>query len=428
MNLLEKLIERNERRLKKIAANPDPTKLKSNRLGYEIDLDHYKEILEAWQHGKPLFPYFPSQILARAMGALHVQYETFVDQVPEDAPRYSQTARSMGLPENVCDTVVLALAAVKLGDLPPPTLVTPCPPVPCRVWTYHMKVLAEISGAPMFEIDTPQEHTEESVRYLANQLAELIKFAESTIPGVKYDEDKLVELFKTGGIWAHYAHKEWEMRKLVPLPWDSRDSFRQPFRRGPDHIADTAKLLEFWRQRTEEIEAQIASGTRREEKMRVLWVWGRPVYADPMSVLAPREVSVPAVVLPPTVHFGGRSPLSEDEEVIKRSLSPLEQVASGWITGDVLGRLRRGGRGWAEDIIWACKELKCDAIIYYQVIGCVHMGTPAKLVADMAEKELGVPTFILAGREMEEGFLPREEFESRLAEFLDMVLSRKGRK
>ena len=39
MNLLERLIERTENRLKKIDANPDPTKLKSNRLRYELELN-----------------------------------------------------------------------------------------------------------------------------------------------------------------------------------------------------------------------------------------------------------------------------------------------------------------------------------------------------------------------------------------------------
>ncbi|MBN1190088.1 MAG: 2-hydroxyacyl-CoA dehydratase [Dehalococcoidales bacterium] len=426
MNLIEQLIERNEKRVKKIEANPDPARLNSNLLGYKLDIDHYRELQEAWAEGKPLFPYSPSSILARAMGAPHVQYETFVDQVPQQAPLYYQVARSMGFPENVCDTIVLAMAAVKLGDVPPPSLVTSCPAVPCRVWTYHMKMLAEISNAPMFEIDIPQEYTEESVRYLADQFTELIRFAESKVPGIKYDQDKLVELLKGENEWTGYASKEWEMKKLVPLPWDSRESFRQPFRRGIDYTDNASKILEFWRQRTDELAQYLATGIHREERLRVLWIWGRPVYVDPINVLAPRVVSVPAVVLPGTLHFGGRNLISKDEETISRKLTPLEQIASEWIAQDVLGRCRCGGRGWAEDVIWACKELKCDAIVYYQVIGCLHLGSLAKLVTDMAERQLGVPTLILAGREMEPTFLPPEEFESKLAEFLDMVLLQKA--
>jgi hypothetical protein len=427
MNLLEKLVERNERRLKKIDENPDPTKLWSNRLGYEIDRDHYRELLEAWQQGKPLLPWFPSAILARAMGALHMQLETFVDQFPEESPRYYQAVRSMGLPENVCDTMVLAVAAVKLGDLPAPSLISLCPRVPCRLWIYYMKILAEYFNVPQFEIDPPHEYSEESIKYLAGQLGELIEFAERNVPGIKYDQDRHLELLEAEGAWFGYANKEWELRKRIPLPVDSRDTFRQPFRRGPDLIDDTAKLLEFWRQRTEEIEERAARGVGREERLRVLWIWGRPVYADPMNVLEPRGVSVPAVVLPPTATFGGKFPISDDGKELGRQFSPLEHEASNWLSQDMLQRPRRGGHGWAEDIIWVCQDLKCDAIVYYQVVGCLHMGSPAKLVADMAERELGVPTLILAGREMEATFLPIPEFESRLAEFIDMVLAQKGR-
>jgi hypothetical protein len=51
MNLLEALIERDEKRLKRIDENPDPTKLLSNRLGFDLDLGVYKAVLEAWQQG-----------------------------------------------------------------------------------------------------------------------------------------------------------------------------------------------------------------------------------------------------------------------------------------------------------------------------------------------------------------------------------------
>jgi hypothetical protein len=427
MNLLEELVKRNESRLKRIDANPDPTKLQSNRLGYEIDLDHYRELLEAWQQGKPLMPWFPSQTLARAMGGLHVQLETFADQFPEEAPRYIEAARSMGLPENVCDTMILGIAATQLGELPPPSLISLCPTVPCRIWIYYMKILADHFGVPQFEIDFPNEYSEGSVKYLAGQFKDLIEFAEKNVPGIKYDQDRHVELLKAGGAWISYVAKEWELRKQVPLPVDSRDTFRQPFRRGPELIDDTAKVLEYWRQRTDEIAERAAKGMGGEEKLRLLWVWGRPIYADPMAVLGPRKVSVPAVVLPPTPLFGGKSPFARDEAPIQRELSPLEHEASLWLLNDMLHRTKRGGRGWAEDIIWLCKELGCEAIVYYQVVGCIHMGPPAKLVADMAEKELGVPTFILAGREMEASYLPAPEFESRLAEFIDMVLAQKGR-
>ena len=123
MNLLEELVNRTERRLKKIDENPDPTKLKSNRLGFDLDLGTYKAVLEAWQKGEPILPYFPSPTLARALGSQSIHYEIFADQFPDEAPRYTQAALRLGLPGNICDTMTLSIAAAMIGEMPPPALV-----------------------------------------------------------------------------------------------------------------------------------------------------------------------------------------------------------------------------------------------------------------------------------------------------------------
>jgi hypothetical protein len=83
---------------------------------------------------------------------------------------------------------------------------------------------------------------------------------------------------------------------------------------------------------------------------------------------------------------------------------------------------------WEDEILWSCKDLSCETIIYYQFTGCKLTSHPAKMLADRAEKELGVPTFIIPGRAMLPTYLPAPEFESRLGEFLDMVIARKQQK
>jgi hypothetical protein len=422
MNLLEKLIDRTEKRLQKIDETPDPTKLQSNRLGFELELGSFKEMLEAWRQGKPLLPYFPSSTLARALGSQSVVYEGLVPQVPENTPRYIQAASSMGLLEYICDAFVLANAAAMLGDLPPPSIVAVCPEGPCRVWTYHLKALAEHFSVPTFEIDIPQEYSEESIKYLASQLGELIKFAEGNVPGIKYDQDKHLELIEANRTFVNYCRKEWEFRKHVPFPLDSLDSFRQPFHREPCLFGDTANALEYWRMRVEEIEARVASGVNKEERMRLLWVWGGPVYVNPVAQLEPRGVSVPAVMLPPTSLFNGRVANWGDEREFGCKLTPLEEEARQLIGS----HLSRRGRAWAEDVMWACQDLRCDAVLYYQLAGCIHIGSLARLVADAVVTELAVPTLILTGRLMNPATLPPAEFEYRITQFVDMVMAQKG--
>lgn len=89
-----------------------------------------------------------------------------------------------------------------------------------------MKALTEHFNVPYFVIDDPIEYNEASIKYVADQLGELIEFAESRIPGVKYDRDKHLELLEAQRIAYTYVHRDWQLRRLVPLPMSVVDSFR----------------------------------------------------------------------------------------------------------------------------------------------------------------------------------------------------------
>lgn len=421
MNLLAELLEREESRLKRIDENPDATRLQSNRLGFELERDLYRELLEAWQTGKPLLPYFPSATLARALGSQSVVYEGLVPNFPEEAPRYMRAVRNMGLLEYICDAFTLANVASMLGELPPPSIGAVCSGGTCRVWPYHLKALAEHFAVPTFEIDTPHEYSEESIKYLAVQLGDLVKFVESKVPGLNYNEDRHMELIEANRIFVEYCKKEWELRKNVPFPLDSIDSFRQPFHREPNIFSNTTKALGYWRLRVEEIEERVNKGINKEERLRFLWIWGGPVYINPIAQLEPRGVSVPAVILPPAPLFNGRIANWGDDMEFGRKLSPFEEEARFLIGTGIC----RSGRGWVDEVLWTCRDLGCDGIIYYQLKGCVHVGTLARLVADAALKKLGVNTLVISGRLMDSSSLSPEDFESRIVEFVNMVLNQK---
>jgi hypothetical protein len=422
MNMLEKLIEGNKKALKEMDENPDPTQLRSNRLALEFELDGYRTLLEAWQQGKPLLTHFPSSGLARAMGTYNVLYEDIFMflRVLEGIPRYYQTAHSMGIPLFMCDAFSLSTAAVKLGELPPPRIATVCTGGACRVWLYHLKVFAEYFGVPTFEVDIPQEYNEESIKYLANQLGELTKFVEEHVPGLKYDQDKHIEIIEANRTWINYCLKEWELKKRVPLPMSNMESTMLPLHFDPALYGKKEKVLEFWRTRVEEIEKQAARGVGKEERLRLLWVVGAPLYVDFLAILDRLGVSVPAVWLPALGMFNGRRANWGDEKEFGRRLTPLEEEAR-FLLGDIYG-----SQEWADDVVWMCRELSCDAIVYFQLVGCLHIGSLATLVADTVERELGLPTLVLRGRLHDPATLSPEEFESRLTEFVDMVLARKG--
>jgi len=288
-----------------------------------------------------------------------------------------------------------------------------------------LKALAEHFGAPYFALDCPLKYNEENVQYLADRLGELIEFAEKKVPGLKYNQDRHMELLEADRKWLKYSRKDWELKKMVPYPLDIGSSFRKPYTRKPSFFGDTDKVLEYWRVYTEEIEARAAKGVGREEKIRLLWVGGRPVYQDLMGLLDAKGVSVPAMMLPSSVYFGVQPSLLRSTDEMNKKLTPLEEEADQWLAQDIISR--QCGRGWVDELLWACQDLQCDGIVYYQLLGCLHIAPFARLVADRAEKELGLSTLVIAGSEVDKAFLSPQEFESRLTEFIDMVLAQKGR-
>jgi hypothetical protein len=416
MNLVDASIERAERRLKKARENPNPTKLQSNLLSQEMQLKGLYEMRKAWREGKP-FSMGIGASLASALGFRNIGYPTFIASFLSEVPRYREIVRNVGIPEHICEFLTLGNAAAIAGDIPPLSILV-VEKEECCVSTYAQMALKEQFDVPIFAIDDPLEYNEESIKYVAEQLGEFIEFAESNVPGIKYDQDKHIELLEARRAATPYILKEWELRKRVPLPMSIGDSFNMPMGGG------SGLGLEYLRMRIEEIEAMAAKGVSQEEKMRALWIWTAPLYVNFLGLLESRGVAIPHAVSGMTGFQNGRKGAVGDEKEFGRKLTPLEEEAKlqlGW-------SWRQYGREWEDEILFACQDLKCDAIIYYQFIACMLTANPAKLVADRAEKELGVPTFIIGGRAMDPMALPAAEFESRLNEFIDMVLAQKGQK
>jgi hypothetical protein len=419
MNLLEKMIDRTERRIKRIKENPDPTKLQSNLLGYELDLDTYRAQLEAWQQGRPIWVN-PLYCLPNAMGFVSIAYPQLAQNFPEEAPKYLQIMRSLGMPEYTCDYQNYGATMAIAGDAPPPSVIW-VHFAGCAVEPYVHRMLAEHFDVPYIEVDAPQHYSEDNVRYLADRFGEVIEFCESRVPGIKYDQDKHIELLEGLHNTLVWDRKVWDLLKHRPCPMSSREQVSMALHRKPQLAIDRAKAYEYLRLRTEEVEERVAKGIGIEEKLRFLWVWSFPGYMNPFTLLQSRGVvAIPALgkMGSSKVRWGGKW----ETEEFGRKLSPLEEEAR--ITGNLNNR--KTGEAWTDTWIWACQQQQVDAIVMYQHVGCLPMASLFKVTAEKAERELGIPSLILSGSPMNAASLPPAEIESKLMGFVDMVLAEKG--
>lgn len=424
MSVFSKVVEAAERALREMDTANDQTQLRSNRMALQLELDGCREKLEAWESGKPLLPYFPSSSLARALGSLNIIYaDAFLNlRLQNEAPKYVNYVRKLGIPDYMCDVLTLPNAAAIIGDLPPTSLGVVCSQGSCRVWPFHLKVLAEHSDAPIFEIDTPQIYSEESIVYLGEQLRELVIFAEKHVPGLHYDEDKHLELIEANRIWVDYCVKNYDLMKNVPLPVSNKDVTRVPYHFEPAAYPDSDKVLEYWRVRTEEIQARVDAGVQRQERLRVLWITPPMLYVNPMEILDGLGVSVPAVALPPDILYYGLMPNCwGDDSEFGRRLSPFEEEARA-----ILGASRLGeGLDWGSAVSQMCQDLHCDAAVFFQFTSCSHYCSLAQFVAEELERRLGIPTLILPTKNFDQSLLPPDQMEARLAQFVDVVETRK---
>jgi len=424
---LEHEIETCERRIKRIKDNPDPTKPKSNIMLYEMERDLRIEQREACRSGKPPIGALGLGGLTRAMGIVPWDAIMAADRTHgKAATEYFEIIRKEGMPEHTCDRCSILIPMVLNGDFPKPsfTFMSNFECIP--VYLAHATI-SQFLDIPTFNIDIPvksykQEHDEEELAYVTAQIEEMIDYVEKTVPGAKYDESRLIEIMDYDRQFLLEFRKLWKLKATIPCPLSGRESFREI--RLANMYPDPAKAVEYMRLYVEEVSERVEQGfgaAQPEEKLRLLWSVAGPFYDDPFSWLEQRGVSIPAAEM--TVYngwFSGRESIWFDPWP-GRKLTPLEEEARqmDFVWG-------RTGRYWVDTHIHSCRDLHLDGIIYFMQWGCPTSNNLGKVIADTAEKELGIPTLFIEGRMLESSMYDRNDFYSRLEDFMEICAAKKG--
>ena len=238
MNWLEKEIQKNQRRIDRIASQPSSTKLRANKLFYELERDLRISQLDAWHTGKPplinndhLFP------LVYALGGIGIDSVGVADRTTL-ATEYFDFLRANNFPDDACDRTVVIIALCASGQFPPPNLIISTD-MACPLECISPKAIGEFFNRPVFHISTSIKSTEEGLACVTDQIGELIEFAEAKVPGVKYSEEKLIYGLEMDRLAHECLRKIHEIRKRVPCPLDGQDVFRLP--KMPTHYPQHAR-------------------------------------------------------------------------------------------------------------------------------------------------------------------------------------------
>lgn len=420
---MEKEIEKFNRRIARIEANPDPTKFRSNVLLYKLQRDKRAGQLKNWKEGKPfMYGYSAPSMIFEIMGFSPFDSARTADLWFEDAPYFFDVLREAGYPQDSCDRTVVPIAALIKGCIPPPTFCV-ATNTGCDAVSLMHTAVAHQFDVPLYGLDTPLEDTEVGLKYITEQLVDMIQWIEKNIPGAKeFDEDELDRLNK---IFAHNAKilaEIYQLRAAVPNPIHAQDAFRnfhvEAYLKWPERMEEYLTLAR------DELKERVDRGVGAvpNERLRILWVTSAPFYAQPWDLLESKGASVPAVYNGPSAKWAGLKGGIFDETQYKRKLTPLEEQARGMIDGSWCALADR----WIQDCKLHCEFYKIDAIVYFMQVGCTTVLGTARILAERMEQDMGIPTLLLEGRNiLSEGF-NREEFLAKLGDFIDMSLELKG--
>lgn len=428
MNFFEAEIYKYNRRLEKIRAKPDPTKLQCNALLYEVERDFRKLQLKWWQEGRPFLSGFPLEPLFTAMGFQSVDVGMIGDRVSSDTiKKYFDFIRAKGYPDTVCDRVVVSVPMQILGDLPPLSLSVITNMV-CDNIMFLYDVLAKHYDISVYMLDVPFEPTVESLDFVTDQIKDLIKFIQKKIPGARYDEEVMAALQEVDKKAYGCFHDIHELKKRSPCPVNARDGFREE--RFPSFYCDVElaqKSLRYLEEFRDELydRADRGVGVMPEENLRIMWTVTGPIHTEaPFRLLQEKGVSIPVYVHGSTArNTMNKYGIYGDETEFGRKLTPLEEQARF-----VLMNVRTWGGlagGWESDCIDLCREQNIDALINFLQMGCPQTLGLAVMLENAVREQLGIPTLHLEGRGLDPTSYNAEEFESSLMDFVDMCIANK---
>jgi benzoyl-CoA reductase/2-hydroxyglutaryl-CoA dehydratase subunit BcrC/BadD/HgdB len=428
MNMYEIELKRMQERLKRLEEtfekNPDPTKLKTNKMLYEVDIEARKAQIEAFQEGKLFFGGQGIPILlGMAMGMVPMTGANMVPDVPQDmAMQIFDEVRSGGAVGDACD---MSIMVYSLRDHVEGLTqkIDICHQNPCSVqylaslYRTYVGYRSQKEKTIYYYMDIGFEENEVNLKHVEAQLKEFIQFAEATIPGIKYDEDKLEELLDCSEK-AHSYYKDIHvMLRNKPSPLGGRDAFWQTSPMVPGMYPDPYRAIEYAKARRDEIAERVKNGIAAVpgEKKRVIWTVTRPFFMDTFKVLDNKGIVVPLFYSGPT---NMRVPVPENTNWGKRQLTPLEKIAAWY-----LEQLWSGtGNKWVEGLMWVCQDLKVDGIINYLQRGATCTLGLAKLVEEAAEKRLGIPTLQLEGTQWDTNYANEAQITAKLSVFADLLL------
>jgi len=384
--------------------------------------NYWRKGYDAYQNGEPVaftnfgIPtelFYAMDIVPMVVDVLSANAATF-----GFAHKYNDFAAEK-VPEYLCSNNTILLGSLLSGDMAPPDImVHPANPCDSNIGTYP--VFSAYFKFPYFMIDMPYITTEKSIPYVANEYKKLISVLEK-LTGRKLDYDRLRQAMEYSNIVHEYILKLGELREAVPSPYSSMEVMSEI---GLVMcLAGTRGAADYIQKRYELVKAKVERGegyfTKDQEKLRVVWIYGAPVFDFDIYGWSEREHG--AVLVSQMNNNYVMKPVED--------ISDIDHILAGMAEKLTLMPMTRecGGpwENYLNNSIDLLRRYKADVGIFGGNVGCKSNWAVAKLVKDKIQEELGIPICNVELDLFDDRIASSDAIKAQLGEFFTLTLERK---
>ncbi len=384
--------------------------------------DYWKKGYDAFKNGKPV-----------AFTNFGIPTELFyaMDIVPMVMDVLSANASQFGLahtyndlasgkvPEYLCSNNTILLGSLLSGDMSPPSImVHPANPCDSNLGTYP--VYSQYFKIPYFLIDMPYITTEKSIPYVVKEYKKLIIMLED-ITGCKLDYDKLRQTMEYSNIVHENILKLCDLKEATPSPYSSMEVMAEI---GVAMcLTGTKGAADYMQKRYELVKAKVERKegyfTKEQEELRVVWIYGAPVFDFDIYEWSERE------------HGALLVSQMNNNYVMKpvEDMSDIDHILAGLAEKLTLMPMTRecGGpwENYLQNSIDLLKRYNADVGIFGGNVGCKSNWAIAKMVKDKIQEETGIPICNIELDLFDDRIASSDAIKLQLDEFFSMVKQRK---
>ncbi|MHA1377365.1 MAG: 2-hydroxyacyl-CoA dehydratase subunit D [Candidatus Helarchaeota archaeon] len=402
-----------------------------NNAFLDVMLEYSYNYYKAKREGKPVVMYNfcvpPELFYAIDIYPLCQEAGSVAIAVAASNLEYIDAAEERGIAREQCNAQKTWMGAAMINEAPESDLIIYASQ-PCDSTNIQYQVIQDIYNSPTYTLDVPYWSYEEKspyydpmvIPYFAQQIKSMVGWLEKKT-GHKMEFEKLKNAVDLSNKARELILESTELMKAVPAPMPSLTAFTNYMvlltsAGTPSPLPYCEWTLNTAKERVKHKQGAInlRGKGRKEEKIRVLWVY-IPLFFDPF-IFDWMERKYGAVIVMDMLGLQMARPVdTSSEQKIYEDL--------GKVTLEMpMARQSRGPMEfYLDDILMLIKEFKADCCIWGGHVGCKHSWAVAQLMMEEVKKATDIPFLTFEVDTMDGRVVDSKTIKNRLKVFFESM-------